>query len=142
MSLLDVSYPAWMDRAACNGTDVNFFPEVGETAAAARALCKDCPVREECLQWAVDRGEEHGVFGGLSAKDRRFIEPGSSSWQCSICLRAFRTSSGLSTHRARYCGITAAHGTHGTYGKGCRCSQCKSGHAAYMRQRRQKEAAA
>jgi hypothetical protein len=47
----------------------------------ARALCwgdeseglRPCPVRLECLEYAIDIGEKHGTFGGYSERERRYI---------------------------------------------------------------------
>lgn len=62
----------WQDSAACIGADTAiFFPESGDPVGPAKALCRACPVREQCLADALERGEVHGVWGGLSAKERR-----------------------------------------------------------------------
>ena len=37
----------------------------------ALLLCKKCPVRVECLEWALENGDVHGVQGGITAPDRR-----------------------------------------------------------------------
>lgn len=39
----------------------------------AKGLCATCPVRGLCLEYALDAGEEHGVWGGASPNDRRLI---------------------------------------------------------------------
>lgn len=142
MTILDVSYAGWMDQAMCAGSEVNFFPEKGETAAEAREVCKDCPVRAACLQWALDNGEEHGVFGGLAPRDRRKLRPKTSAWQCAACRRSFRTQKGLIIHRDRQCGVPRVHGTNGAYANGCRCEPCTSGRTKYQRERRQARRAA
>ena len=140
MSLLDVTYPKWMDRAACIGSDADFFPEMGHTATAARKVCAGCPVRDACLQWALENGFEHGVFGGVGARDRRWLQADTAAHQCPTCPRAFRNKTALASHVARYCGVRS-HGTHGAYGNGCRCESCKAAHASYMRARRASRAA-
>lgn len=62
----------WQDSAACIGADTAiFFPESGDPVGPAKAICRACPVREQCLADALERGEVHGVWGGLSAKERR-----------------------------------------------------------------------
>lgn len=66
----------WRSRAACRDTDPGlFFPDLGESAAEAKAVCAACPVASECLAYAVSVPERHGVFGGLSAKERRGMRP-------------------------------------------------------------------
>jgi hypothetical protein len=41
-----------------------------QRVAKAKAVCRSCPVRAECLQWALDIGLEHGVAGGLTERER------------------------------------------------------------------------
>jgi WhiB family redox-sensing transcriptional regulator len=61
-----------MARAACRKVDPDlFFPSVGEPLDAARAVCEPCPVREECLAFAVAHSELHGVWAGTSDRERR-----------------------------------------------------------------------
>lgn len=72
LELLHLSRPAWQADAACAGADPGlFFPEQGESAAPACAICAGCPVRDECLRDAVADSERPGVWGGTSRSDRR-----------------------------------------------------------------------
>lgn len=61
----------WQAEAACVGRDVDFFPGRGESTAAAKALCATCPVVGTCLDYAMEHGIKHGVWGGLSERERR-----------------------------------------------------------------------
>lgn len=62
---------SWVDRAACAGMDTElFFPARGESTAEAKAVCRGCPVRAECLDDAVERGEKFGIWGGASKRER------------------------------------------------------------------------
>jgi WhiB family transcriptional regulator, redox-sensing transcriptional regulator len=64
----------WRDRAACRGADLSvFFPGRGESAEPARRICANCPVRQECLEFALSHGEVHGIWGGLTVRDRRAL---------------------------------------------------------------------
>lgn len=69
--LLDLlQRPAWMADALCREhPEVRFFPERGEPTAPAKAICRDCLVRQECE--AFGRDEAHGIWGGLSNRERR-----------------------------------------------------------------------
>jgi WhiB family redox-sensing transcriptional regulator len=68
----------WQDSAACLGYDTNsFFTPSGSVAGWVRDLCRSCPVRRECLDFAMAiEGDHlghmarHGVYGGLSAQER------------------------------------------------------------------------
>jgi hypothetical protein len=41
---------------------------------AAKAICRSCVVREECLDWAIDKDEPAGVWGGLTEKERNKLK--------------------------------------------------------------------
>ncbi|MFH8295020.1 WhiB family transcriptional regulator [Streptomyces sp. NPDC018059] len=71
----------WRQRGVCGTEDVDpelFFP-VGTGLAAlaqaeeAKAVCRRCPVMETCLDWALDTGQDSGVWGGLSEDERRAV---------------------------------------------------------------------
>jgi hypothetical protein len=54
-----------LGNAACAGADLDlFFPEPGEPDEEAKAICQGCPERAACLEAAVARDEEHGIWGG------------------------------------------------------------------------------
>jgi WhiB family redox-sensing transcriptional regulator len=62
----------WQAQALCAQTDPEaFFPEKGGSARAAKAVCMQCPVRAECLAFALEHDERYGVWGGLSERERR-----------------------------------------------------------------------
>ncbi|AVO21663.1 WhiB family transcription factor [Mycobacterium phage MooMoo] len=98
----------WADRAVCQTTDPeSFYPEKGSSTKDAKQVCAGCPVRVECLQWALDNNEEFGVWGGYSERERRKIKRGElnpadiedNEPRCQHCGKKFRPG-----HRAeRYC---------------------------------------
>jgi WhiB family redox-sensing transcriptional regulator len=64
----------WRARAACRRPGVDpelFFPVKGASARPAKRVCQRCPVRAECLEFALATRQEHGVWGGLSERERR-----------------------------------------------------------------------
>jgi WhiB family redox-sensing transcriptional regulator len=63
----------WRDGAECArlALGVNFFPERGESAAKAKAICAACAVRQPCLEFALRTNVSCGVWGGLSGRERR-----------------------------------------------------------------------
>ncbi|GAB3863220.1 hypothetical protein GCM10028801_30330 [Nocardioides maradonensis] len=69
--------PTWWGQANCGSTDpAAFFPEKGDVRTAtlqALKVCKECPVSTQCLQWALDNNELHGIFGGTTPNDRRVL---------------------------------------------------------------------
>jgi hypothetical protein len=50
-----------------------FFPGRGESAEPARQICAGCPVRQPCLDYALSHGISHGIWGGLTERDRRAL---------------------------------------------------------------------
>lgn len=68
----------WREGALCATSDPEvFFPEKADTAAAdiAKQVCDSCPVVNECLSHALNYGERFGVWGGLTAEERRPMYP-------------------------------------------------------------------
>lgn len=67
--------PNWSRRAACGTNDAaSFFPGANASTAEVKRLCRSCPVREECLQDALDSGDVYaGIRAGLSADERRAL---------------------------------------------------------------------
>ena len=65
----------WWDQALCAKVDGDmFFPEKGESTREPKQVCAACPVREPCLGYALEHGEVHGVWGGLSPRERRGLQ--------------------------------------------------------------------
>lgn len=66
-----INPPAWHRHAACaDHPDVDFFPDTSHGVRRAKAICHTCPVRVECLSWAIDHDEVFGVWGGMSIRER------------------------------------------------------------------------
>jgi WhiB family transcriptional regulator, redox-sensing transcriptional regulator len=68
----------WRHRGACgDAQDPDLFFPADDSRPThrktneAKAVCRRCPVQEQCGQWALESGQEHGVWGGLSERDRR-----------------------------------------------------------------------
>lgn len=67
----------WRVAARCRGSEPSLFfapEEDGEDAAEAKRICAECPVRDECLQWALDGDEHFGVWGGTTPRERRRLQ--------------------------------------------------------------------
>jgi len=67
---------SWVEFALCAQTDPEaFFPDKGGgdngTTRAAKRICLECFVREECLNYALTMNEDHGIWGGLGVGERR-----------------------------------------------------------------------
>jgi WhiB family redox-sensing transcriptional regulator len=67
--------PNWMTFALCQEVDPEkWFPERGASVRDAKRICRDCPVRAQCLRYALDHDERFGVWGGLSERERRRLK--------------------------------------------------------------------
>jgi WhiB family redox-sensing transcriptional regulator len=64
----------WRQEAACVGSDIDlFFAVEDEGTARAKAICATCPVREDCLEWALANHQDDGIWGGFTEVERRRI---------------------------------------------------------------------
>lgn len=72
----DDEEPSWQDLALCAETDPEaFFPEKGGSVREAKAVCRKCEVRRQCLEYALENDERFGIWGGLSERERRRVNP-------------------------------------------------------------------
>jgi WhiB family redox-sensing transcriptional regulator len=68
------SETAWMADGNCRLHPPSmFFPSDGVGVDRARKICRDCPVKATCLEFALDQRIDHGVWGGCSERERRRI---------------------------------------------------------------------
>lgn len=72
----------WQDRAACKGMDPTIFfgPEHAENVKekrdredAAKEVCMTCPVKHDCLEYALEAREAYGIWGGLTELERKAL---------------------------------------------------------------------
>ncbi|MGH9212845.1 MAG: WhiB family transcriptional regulator [Acidimicrobiales bacterium] len=64
----------WMARGNCaDESPAVLFPSDGVGVEIARRICAGCPVREQCLEYALANRIDHGVWGGLSERERRRV---------------------------------------------------------------------
>ena len=71
--------PEWFNKASCKGVDTSLFFGDGHDVSVitAKQVCASCPVRLECLEYAVEMNEyDFGIWGGVAPRSRRpiFIE--------------------------------------------------------------------
>lgn len=72
----------WQTAAACRDTDPElFFPPTEDDTSVAvarhllavRPVCQPCPVAAECLRWALDTGQDYGLWAATTPTGRRAI---------------------------------------------------------------------
>ncbi|MCF6470200.1 WhiB family transcriptional regulator [Nonomuraea sp. MG754425] len=70
----------WRHRAACRDVDPELFFPIGNTGPAlmqieeAKQVCRSCSAVESCLKWALESGQDAGVWGGMSEDERRAVK--------------------------------------------------------------------
>jgi WhiB family transcriptional regulator, redox-sensing transcriptional regulator len=70
----------WRHKAACREVDPELFFPIGNSGPAllqideAKQVCRRCTVMDECLRWAIDSGQDAGVWGGMSEDERRALK--------------------------------------------------------------------
>ncbi len=70
----------WRHNAICRDEDPELFFPVGTSGPAiaqiadAKLVCNRCPVTADCLSWALDSGQDAGVWGGMSEDERRALK--------------------------------------------------------------------
>lgn len=73
---MDLTVPigSWAALGACLDLDPDLFFDTNttiESSTTARAICSDCPVRVDCLLYAIEACISDGIFGGTTADLRR-----------------------------------------------------------------------
>jgi len=75
----------WRENASCRGKNVNnWYPHATpgpgheerqrSLEAGAKLVCRDCPVRLQCLHHAITTGERYGIHGALNYDERRALK--------------------------------------------------------------------
>ena len=69
----------WRDAAACRHADPELFFPIGHTGPAlrqvdeAKRICRTCPVRTPCLNWALEHAVADGIWGGATEQERHLL---------------------------------------------------------------------
>lgn len=128
--------PDVLAAAGCAGLPPAwFFPEreAGQDnhGDQAKAACRVCPVREACLEGAVERNEPAGIWGGAGEARRRQLRKvrGRPAILAATLRAHFRQLDGLPLGAderllLQAFGAGATHGKRCTQAKGCRCEPC------------------
>jgi hypothetical protein len=146
----------WVNEALCaqvGPEDSLWFPDKGQSNKQAKLICAECPVRQQCLQYALDRSEQHGIWGGLSDRERKELKRGirpprmkcrkghdlneagtRPNGECAECSRersrrAYTPRPPMERRKGR------EHGTRSRYTIGCRCDSCRDANTRYQRDR-------
>jgi WhiB family redox-sensing transcriptional regulator len=109
----------WRTRAACRGEDPELFFPIGTTGRdydaqveEAKTVCRGCPVRIECLDWAY-RTRADGIWGATTEQERAAArrrhnrQKQGTQRVCDNCGHTYQPGS----NNARYC-RSCAHTVH------------------------------
>lgn len=69
-----VDHQPWRERANCRGLDPALFVmERGDNGGPAKAVCRECEVRSECLDYVLTHNERLGIWGMTSERERKVM---------------------------------------------------------------------
>lgn len=73
----------WKQDGLCRDSDPEaWFPKKGDSNVTAKRVCngdryhRPCPVRDQCLEYALSNVEPFGVWGGMGERERRTLLAG------------------------------------------------------------------
>ena len=84
ISLLDQD---WRAHALCANTDPDLWFAAGAIEHKdAKRVCRSCPVQKQCLTYAMDAPIDHGIWGGMTERERRRVrrKAGNADWRSMI----------------------------------------------------------
>jgi WhiB family redox-sensing transcriptional regulator len=92
MSAVTFRFTTWRRAAACRSADPELFFPVSSTGRSleqverAKAVCRTCIVRRQCLQYAIAANEE-GVWGGMTEEERTRVAHRGRAWVEPVAFR-------------------------------------------------------
>lgn len=83
MGLAEAEDQNWRANALCSKTDPDLWFAVGALEhKVAKSICRKCPVRADCLSYAMEAPVDHGIWGGFTERERRrHRRRGGSDWR-------------------------------------------------------------
>lgn len=86
--LVDLTDQNWRALGRCAGTDPDLWFAVGaQEHKMAKMICRSCPVRKECLAYALEAPVDHGVWGGMTERERRRFRRQSVDWRTQLATQ-------------------------------------------------------
>ena len=79
MMKFELEQESWMLEGACSSMDSDLFFPIGSSMKAmkqaneAKAICLECPVVNECLDYAIRTNQDSGIWGGTTEEERKSI---------------------------------------------------------------------
>lgn len=73
----DIEKESWMLDAACSFKNSDLFFPVGSSMKALKqsneaiAICNECPVKIDCLEYAINTNQDSGIWGGTTEEERK-----------------------------------------------------------------------
>ena len=75
----DLEQEAWMEEGSCVYANTELFFPVGSSMKAikqsneAKAICNECVVKIDCLEYAIRTNQDSGVWGGTTEEERKSL---------------------------------------------------------------------
>jgi WhiB family redox-sensing transcriptional regulator len=75
----DLDQEAWMEEGSCVYANTELFFPVGSSMKAikqsneAKAICNECVVKIDCLEYAIRTNQDSGVWGGTTEEERKSL---------------------------------------------------------------------
>lgn len=63
----------WSLQGLCRTTPGDWFPPDNHPNPPAKVICQQCPVKQQCLDHAIQEHEEHGIWGATTERERQRI---------------------------------------------------------------------
>ncbi len=76
---IDLEQESWMLEGDCLYSDTDLFFPIGSSMKTikqvnqAKAICAECPVISECLEYAIRTNQDSGIWGGTTDEERKLI---------------------------------------------------------------------
>jgi len=87
MNVFPADNTSWQQAATCNNADFDFIPDIETDTGAEQAQhwCRTCPVRPQCLAWAMLHSAE-GYWAGTTTYQRNQLRRVRTRAKCPLCL--------------------------------------------------------
>lgn len=94
--IVEIMHGSWMKEGLCLGADSTFFfpPEDSRGTAMqyysiGKEICAECPVSQQCLSMSLLTGDNYGLWGGKTPRERRAIDSKQRWQKCTKCKEGF-----------------------------------------------------
>lgn len=98
----------WMRRGSCTGSMLD-MTDLSEGVAEKKGICAPCPVKQDCLRYAILTSDDSSVMGGLRPKERRMFDNGQRWGTCESCGAGYAWVKHHPSHNKHFCRACSHH---------------------------------